>query len=1264
METKKKVSKVLTRKEREKQRQYWRIKQKESRERRHPQKIRRKKEKDRERQRKKRLTIKLQAVEKRAKKFTPQKIKVKQTILDSIKGNAIARKKAAKKLAFLKTSRLNKFASTCLGISQSYLSKLSKQEENHTRKTRKDKTSAETTKNIENFFRQGDISTNLPDSKRIKANLEERRVLNRTLKESYREFRENNADEVSFATFARLKPGNVETTCKRKWNACLCEMCTNVDLKIQSLSQLAATFKSNVKVDSKYEAVEKTMCEREPDEKWHKKKCIERECVACGTDGIVAFFSPLMREATNKKVKYIKWERMTKVRNGKTVTQIIPKTHEKSATEVVLDLAKELEKLAVHLFVAAWQQNQFSQLLKRVPSNWVVLNMDFSENYACLNQNEVQSAHWGHNNVTIHPTVAYYRCPKENCNDVIQEALIFVSDDLQHDSHAVATFVSVANEHLQQNRGLVIEKEIQFTDGCAAQYKSKTPFTDISYSNEDYGFSVERHFYGSRHGKGPSDGAGAVVKSGARRAVMGMNFVINNAEDFFLFGKEKLETTDEKNDHIHHKRTFFLIRNINRNRPNRSKTKTVHGTRKLQCVKSTEEKYSLLTRNLSCFCKVCVGDEGEDAVQCENSEVVDQWTVQDLKHTVPGVDARQTRGRGRERGARTRGGGRGIRTRGEGRGIRTRGRGRGVRTRGRGRGVRTRGGGRVARTRGGRRRRNSESEESFVEDSDVSDYEGDRGARTKRGGRVARTREEGTRRGSESEESFVEDSDMSDSGGDRGAKTRGAGRGDRSRGRGRGVRTRRERRRNSSESEECFVEDSDVSDNFSVKSSPISRALMQQDSDYVHDSEEDILQNISGLSAIIAALDKDEGSISPVFMNEPTPLAIQEYIPLLAAQEHKDQELSEHMPYFEGAVLLDVDEPVLPVQEHMDQEHMTVDEPVPPYVEKPVLPDQEHMDQEHIPYDEEPVYPHKEHMDQKHIPDTEEPALPDVEEPALPDVEEPALPDVEEPVLPDQEHMDQGHIPDAEEPVLPDIEEPVLPDVEEPVRPIEEHMDQEHMPDVEEPVLPDQEHMDQEHVPDVEERILPDQEHNDKECMPEVFKEPNLPVVEEPALPDVEEPTLPVVEEPTLPVVEEPNLPVVEEPNLPVVEEPTLPVVEEPTLPVVEESDLPDVKEPVLPDVKEPTLPDVKEPTLPVVEEPDLPYQENKLKKRFKNGPSFFSSLKRERICGQKETFHTVFYLKISNGPLTHQMFKFMGLGFTICLMVCDEGRNKKKWNI
>jgi hypothetical protein len=90
---KKKHSKVLTRKERTKQREYWRIKQRESRERRHPQKIGRKKEKDRKKLREKRLIIKLKAKEREIGMVAPQKMKVGQAILESIKDSAIGRKK-------------------------------------------------------------------------------------------------------------------------------------------------------------------------------------------------------------------------------------------------------------------------------------------------------------------------------------------------------------------------------------------------------------------------------------------------------------------------------------------------------------------------------------------------------------------------------------------------------------------------------------------------------------------------------------------------------------------------------------------------------------------------------------------------------------------------------------------------------------------------------------------------------------------------------------------------------------------------------------------------------------------------------------------------------------------------------------------------------------------------------------------------------------------------------------------------------------------
>jgi len=308
-----------------------------------------------------------------------------------------------------------------------------------------------------------------------------------------------------------------------------------------------------------------------------------------------------------------------------------------------------------------------------------------------------------------------------------------------HDAHAVHKFVSMTNEHLQQKRMINIQHEIQFSDCCASQYKSFTPLCDISYALEDYGFIIERHFYGSRHGKGPCDGARAVLKSSDRRAVMGQTQVISTSKELCEFAKLKLVKDDLPNsdEHLHSKRTVFHVSEseICRNRPDRI-AKTLKGTRLLYSI-TTKDAMNIFTRNQIYFSQSYRTGIG----QCQNDEYVENWNEVHLcrrGENRPRVrqigNVRVQRGerghtrnraRGRQRGlhgikrgnrGEVRGG---IRTRGEVRdGMRTRSGGRkgprtiggeriGPRIRGgRSDGPRTRVGGRgEPRTRGGRRAR-------------------------------------------------------------------------------------------------------------------------------------------------------------------------------------------------------------------------------------------------------------------------------------------------------------------------------------------------------------------------------------------------------------------------------------------------------------------------------------------------------------------------------------------------------------------------------
>ncbi|WAR11448.1 LOW QUALITY PROTEIN: hypothetical protein MAR_025628, partial [Mya arenaria] len=757
-----------TRHEVETQRKYWRTKKAESRLRRHPQKKRRYKESDRE-YRKIVRTPKVDpkpckamrqavsrckfpksprkfaaTIEYALKKATPRKHRelekshiytcvakkklkfITQPMYEVMKTSQSFRRNCLRWLApALRKYRLQSTAAKLLGVRAATLTRYATY--SGCRKKRCDTVAEGSKEEVKSFFSRPDISTSVPDRKRVNKHGEQR-VLNRPLAGIYSEFKDDHPEvKVGFSTFAALKPRNVQPTTKQKWYSCLCDICTNVELKLVPLHTIAS---NAVQLEKKnhgnsdkleklenamgvYQSVNATLCPYLG--KFGRKACIDRTCMECGTDMFMRQFQDLLIDHGTDEVTYTKWERSSIVkRDGKEVTRTLPKSHKESLNSLVIELVGELANLAKHLFEAKWQQHQFSVLIKDIPQGLVVLNMDFAENYACIAQHEIQSAHWGHEQVTIHPSVAYYRCPEGECGRTIQEALIFVSDDKTHDAHAVHKFVTLANEHLGTRLASEngIERQIQFTDGCAAQYKSHLPFCDISHSVNDYGFVVERHFYGSRHGKGPSDGAGAVVKSSARRTVNGGNAVINTAKELFEHGKKNLTI---EGDHLHSKRTFFYVstEEINRDRPQRN-AKTLPGTRALHCVKGIGP-FRLETRTLSCFCRGCLIPTHPET-ECENIDYVEGFKPVVLRAVVPNQDRGQVEEvqippgpAQRGGGARVRGGGARVRGAGgaPGRGARARGRGAGgARGRGaggaRGRGVggaRGRGVGR-ARVRG------------------------------------------------------------------------------------------------------------------------------------------------------------------------------------------------------------------------------------------------------------------------------------------------------------------------------------------------------------------------------------------------------------------------------------------------------------------------------------------------------------------------------------------------------------------------------------
>ena len=202
-------------------------------------------------------------------------------------------------------------------------------------------------------------------------------------------------------------------------------------------------------------------------------------------------------------------------------------------------LRKKLHDFPRHRFNVNYTRNLWNQVEEHLNEKMIVKIQDFSENYTCLLPHEVQSMHWTQNQCTVYPVVVLRKVDGE----IREHHFIIISDDLKHD----VPFVELANirihEHYLQ-RNLFFEVDIEFNDGCASQYKSKTALHKIAMRN----MLTIRVFFETLHGKSKSDGLGGVIKSYVSREVAANEVIIRNGKEMFDLCVSKLTVHDNDNE--------------------------------------------------------------------------------------------------------------------------------------------------------------------------------------------------------------------------------------------------------------------------------------------------------------------------------------------------------------------------------------------------------------------------------------------------------------------------------------------------------------------------------------------------------------------------------------------------------------------------------------------------------------------------------------------------------------------------------------------
>lgn len=155
-------------------------------------------------------------------------------------------------------------------------------------------------------------------------------------------------------------------------------------------------------------------------------------------------------------------------------------------------------------------------------NSMALLQIDFSENYTCLQQDEIQSAHWHQHQVSLFTALLWHTQK--------QHPIVIASDNLEHSKNTIVAYLDqILSEPPLPSSIKVLHI---WSDGPASQFKNKYIAAAINVLQQKYGILINWNYFATAHGKGPVDGIGAVVKRQVWDLVKKRKCVVTNAEGF------------------------------------------------------------------------------------------------------------------------------------------------------------------------------------------------------------------------------------------------------------------------------------------------------------------------------------------------------------------------------------------------------------------------------------------------------------------------------------------------------------------------------------------------------------------------------------------------------------------------------------------------------------------------------------------------------------------------------------------------------------
>lgn len=217
------------------------------------------------------------------------------------------------------TSSLSK-RSTLIGVNRKTLKRHQQAESETHQETPACKRRRENKQVAAGFFE--DVAMPVPDKKLVsKRSGKSAPFLQKPLKDVFADFKSATGTEISFSNFAKHRPKNVKLMAQARLRQCLCEYCTNVELKITVLNNHAVkSGKPECRIRHEREAVKLTLCNSST------KACHYRECQAgCGAIKLGQHLAALPQD---EDITWHRWETKNVRSNGKLVSTKLNISHQ------------------------------------------------------------------------------------------------------------------------------------------------------------------------------------------------------------------------------------------------------------------------------------------------------------------------------------------------------------------------------------------------------------------------------------------------------------------------------------------------------------------------------------------------------------------------------------------------------------------------------------------------------------------------------------------------------------------------------------------------------------------------------------------------------------------------------------------------------------------------------------------------------------------------------------------------------------------------